>query len=71
MSAARLLPLPLQGEADMAQIDTKSTARAQQASSLEMASRFQWPPTQISGVDRRTPEDVAAIQRLTALMKRL
>ena len=71
MSAARLLPLPLQGEADMAQIDTKSTARAQQPSGQAMASRFQRPPTQISWVDRRTPEDVAAIQRLSALMKRL
>jgi ubiquitin len=55
----------------MAQIDTKFTARAQQPSGQAMASRFQRPPTQISWVDRRTPEDVAAIQRLSDLMKRL
>ena len=55
----------------MAQIETNSAAASKARAEGPIASEGRRPPTQISSVDRRTEEDVAAIQRLAAVMKRL
>ena len=55
----------------MAQIETNSAPTSKVRLEERPLLESRRPPTQISTVDRRTDEDVVAIQRLASLIERL